>query len=122
MKKTLLLVIGWFNIHLFYFIFLFWVLKFHYLYPIISYSIRSQLWDGLEEQTSYNLSTYLSNHDVQEEDPILVLEFLPYFDTVRIFPNNYCILLLIAYTKIYYITKFLILFSFEEICCQELTK
>jgi hypothetical protein len=48
-----------------------------------SHSIRSQLWDGLEVHTADALSTYLSHNDVKEEDPILVLEFLPFFDTLR---------------------------------------
>ena len=88
------------------YLFLFLILKFYFMYLIILYSIRSQLWEGLKEQTADALSTYLSDHDVQEEDPILVLEFLPYFDTVRIFPNYYC-MLFIAFKKVYYIAIYI---------------
>ena len=46
-------------------------------------SIRSQLWKGLDKKTEDVLVNYLSHHDVGDEDPILVVEYLPHLETVR---------------------------------------
>jgi hypothetical protein len=44
--------------------------------------IRDQLWDGLDSQVVECLVNYLANNNVEEENPILVVEYLPYLDTV----------------------------------------
>lgn len=49
---------------------------------LIRQALHSQLWEGLDDVVCQTLLDYLSVHDVGEEDPILVVEYLPALDTV----------------------------------------
>jgi hypothetical protein len=45
-------------------------------------SIRSQLWQGLDEDTTKAVVQYLLQREVGDEDPILVMDYTNEFETV----------------------------------------
>ena len=45
-------------------------------------SIRSQLWEGLDAETTNVVLQYLLQREVGDEDPILVMAFTDEFETV----------------------------------------
>eukprot|EP01033_Poteriospumella_lacustris_P018544 gene18544-13350_t len=54
-----------------------------------SSGIRSQLWQGLDEDTTKAVAQYLLQREVGDEDPMLVMDYTDEFETLRgNNPNN----------------------------------
>lgn len=49
---------------------------------------RSKLWESIPDETINCLMAYLNCHDIGNEDPILVVEWLPRLDTVKYCPTS----------------------------------